>query len=400
MQNMRNDRRVPKGLVVCAAAMLALASSGWQPARAQGGGRAARGAAAGADTTLRGNIVGTVRDSTGAPIPGARVEVGSQFTAVTDDQGAFALRGIPAGPIILRVRRIGFAPLVSQWDLGALTLSLDLRLHAYPAVLPAVHIQSRREPYDSRLAGFNQRRKQKLGQYITRADIERGHTYVMTDALERLPGVQAYHIPGIGGTTVRFAGEQCPPLVLVDGFPAALGRFDLNIIDLTSVEGIEVYQNGASVPPALAGPYGMENCGVIAIWSRPMRPTVRANQLPPEHPLNLDSLVKADAVYTAQTVDEPVRYVQGTAAPVYPDSLYRAEVPGRVIARFVVDTSGGVEQGSVHIVSATAPAFADAVRVALRSATFSPAKVGGAPVRQLVQMPFDFHPAPPDSARR
>ncbi|MDE3216545.1 MAG: TonB family protein, partial [Gemmatimonadota bacterium] len=352
-----------------------------------------------ADTdTASGRIIGTVRDSAGNPIPGARVEVLPRFVTTTDSGGAFALHGLPRGPVILRVRRIGFAPLVSQWDLGPITLALDLRLHAFPAVLPAVRIQSRREPYDSRLAGFNLRLKQKLGQYITRADIERGHSYVMTDALQRLPGVQAYHIPGIGGTTVRFAGEQCPPLVMVDGFPAALGRFDLNIIDLSSVEGIEVYQNGASVPPALAGPYGMENCGVIAIWSRPMRPTVRANQLPPEHPLNLDSLVKADAVYTAGTVDEPVRYVQGTAAPAYPDSLFRAEVPGHVVARFVVDTAGAVEQASVNIVSATLPAFAEAVRQALRSATFTPAKVAGAKVRQLVEMPFDFHPVKPDSA--
>lgn len=141
----------------------------------------------------------------------------------------------------------------------------------------------------------------------------------------------------------------------------------------------------------------MENCGVIAIWSRPMRPTVRADQLPPEHPVNLDSLVKADAVYTAETVDVPVRYVQGTAAPMYPDSLFRAGVAGHVVARFVVDTAGAVEPRSVDIESATLPAFGQAVREALRSATFTPARVGGAVVRQLVEMPFEFHPAKADS---
>ncbi len=397
MQHTRYDRRSRNGLVVCAAAILALASPGWQPAWGQGGAGGRAGETT-ADTTLRGSIVGTVRDSAGAPIEGALVEVGHAATH-TDQRGAFALHGLPAGSIVLRVRRIGFAPLVSQWDVGPLTLSLDLRLHAFPVVLPAVHVQSRHEPYDDRLAGFYARLRSHMGYYITRADIARGHSYVMTDVLQRIPGVQPYPIPGgIGGMTVRFAGELCKPLVLVDGFPAALGRFDLNIIDLDAVEGIEVYQDGTSVPPSLAGPYGMQNCGVIAIWSRPMRPAVRADQLPPEQPPNVDSLLRVNAVYTAKTVDQPVRYVMGTAAPAYPDSLYQAGVPGRVVARFIVDTVGTVEPKSVSIVSATAPAFGEAVRQALRSAAFSPARVGGQTVRQLVEMPFEFHAAKDDSA--
>ncbi|OYV66915.1 MAG: hypothetical protein B7Z72_10495, partial [Gemmatimonadetes bacterium 21-71-4] len=189
MFSTRSDRRVRKGLFVCAVAILGVALPASRAAGAQGTG--SRRPAVRADTdTVRGTIIGTVRDSVGSPIPGARVEVAARFTTRTDSAGAFALHGLPTGPLILRVRRIGFAPLVSQWDLGPITLSLDLRLHAFPTVLPAVRVQSRREPYDSRLAGFNLRRKQKLGQYITRADIERGHSYVMTDALQRLPGVQ------------------------------------------------------------------------------------------------------------------------------------------------------------------------------------------------------------------
>jgi TonB family protein len=390
----RSYRRSQTGLVVCIAAMLVLAAPGARAARPL-----QASVRADTDTTKYGSIIGTVRDSAGAPIAGAYVEAPPRFGVRTDSNGAFALHGLPVGPVVLRVRRFGYAPQTSAWDLGPETLSLDLRLQAFPPVLPVVRVQSRVEPYDARLAGFYARRQQKLGYYITRADIERGHSFVMTDVLQRLPGVQPYEMRGALGTTVRFAGESCPPLVLVDGFPASLGRFDLNMIDLESVEGIEVYKNGTSVPPSLQGPYGMGNCGVIAIWSRPMRPHLRADQLPPAHPLNLDSLVRADAVYTAGTVDQPVKYVEGSARPVYPDSLFNAHVPGRVVARFVVDTSGAVEPRSVNIVSATAPAFADAIRDALRSAEFVPARLGGAAVRQLVEMPFDFHPAAPDSTR-
>ncbi|MGH7689891.1 MAG: energy transducer TonB, partial [Gemmatimonadaceae bacterium] len=157
-----------------------------------------------------------------------------------------------------------------------------------------------------------------------------------------------------------------------------------------TVEGIEVYLHGSSVPSTLAGPYGMENCGLIAIWSRPMRPNVRVDQLPQGRPLNLDSLVRSNEVYTAASVDQPATYTQGTAVPIYPDSLYRARVAGHVVARFVVDTSGSVEARSIEIVSATQPPFGAAVRQALRAAAFSPARAGGRLVRQIVQMPFDF----------
>ena len=343
------------------------------------------------DSQVVGTIIGTVRDSTGVPVPGARVQAGPRYIALTDSTGAFALRGVPRGPVVLSVRRLGFAPATSMWDLGAITLSLDLRIHAFPIVLPAVFAQARHEPFDSRLAGFYHRLGEKLGYYITRAQIDSLGTFRMTDVLERIPGVRRFTMPGALGTSVTMAGSRCPPLVMVDGFPASMGRFDLNMIDLSTVEGIEVYLHGSSVPAVLAGSYGMENCGLIAIWSRPMRPNVRANQLPPRHRINLDSLLKSNEVYTAASVDQAAEYTQGTAVPIYPDSLYRARVSGRVVARFVVDTAGAIEPGSIDIVSATEPPFGAAVLGALRAATFAPARLEGRRVRQLVEMPFDFN---------
>jgi TonB family protein len=369
------------GLLLCAAGGTLMAQRG-QPA---------------SDSARTGTISGTVKDEHGAPVVGAHVEAGPAFAAVTDSSGRFALRGLPVGSVSLTVRRVGFAPLSSRWDLGAYTLTLDLRIQANPVALPVVRVQSKPQPYDARLAGFYERMHQKLGYYLTEKDFERGHSFVMTDALQRLPGVKPYTMPGALGTTVRLSGESCPPLVIVDGFPAALGHFDLDMIDLSTVEGIEVYPRGTSVPAALMGPYGMQNCGVIAIWSRPMRPNVRADQLPPEHPVNVDSLLQANVIYTPGSVDVPARYIAATAAPVYPDSLFKAGISGKVLARFVVDTSGDVEPATVSIVSASDSLFGAAVVAALRGARFQPARLRNAPVRQLVEMPFDFAPTKSDS---
>ena len=152
------------------------------------GQRGRAGAVVERDTQPRGNITGTVRDSAGDPVAGAHVEAGPKYVAVTDSAGAFALRGVPQGPVALSVRRIGYAPVTSMWDLGGIALSLDLRIHAFPQVLATVYAQARREPFDSRLAGFNQRKAEKLGYYITRGQIDSLGTFRMTDVLERIPG--------------------------------------------------------------------------------------------------------------------------------------------------------------------------------------------------------------------
>ena len=382
--------------VLCAVAGALAMLGGATSAGAQGGG--GRGQAA-ADTGATGNIVGVVVDSAGAPVPGVRVEAGPKFVSTTDSNGAFALRGLPVGSVAITLRRLGYAPAMSIWDVGATTLSLQLRIRAYPAVLPAVVAEGRREPFDGRLAGFNARRKKGVGYLFSRAQIDSMNESRLTDVLARVPGVREFTMPGALGTSVTMAGAPCPPLVMVDGFPASMGRFDLNMIPPSGVEGLEVYPHGVAVPPDLAGPYGTERCGLIAIWSRPMRPAVRADQLPPEHPPDLDSLLEANVVYAASSVDRPVRYFDGTAQPIYPDSLFRAGVGGSATARFVVDSLGRVEVATIHIVSATDKQFGDAVRRALEKARFAPARLDGRAVRQVVEMPFDFKPPAPDSAK-
>jgi protein TonB len=49
-----------------------------------------------------------------------------------------------------------------------------------------------------------------------------------------------------------------------------------------------------------------------------------------------------------------------------------------------------VERGTVRVVDATHPAFGEAARAAVAAMRFRPAEVGGRPVRQLVELPFEF----------
>lgn len=98
----------------------------------------------------------------------------------------------------------------------------------------------------------------------------------------------------------------------------------------------------------------------------------------------------AEAVMTAMSVDQPVELVPGQRPPRYPAALERAGIAGTVTAQFVVDTAGHVEKGSVAMLHATHPAFAEAVATRLAALRFVPALARGRVVRQLVEQRFQF----------
>jgi TonB family protein len=97
----------------------------------------------------------------------------------------------------------------------------------------------------------------------------------------------------------------------------------------------------------------------------------------------------AGKAYTENQVEEAVVPTR-QPSPRYPESLRSVNVTGTVIAQFVVDQRGRVEPGSIRILDTPHKLFSDAVRSALLEARFRPARVGGNPVRQLVEQPFVF----------
>jgi TonB family protein len=96
------------------------------------------------------------------------------------------------------------------------------------------------------------------------------------------------------------------------------------------------------------------------------------------------------AVYFEFQVEDPVRPVDGARGPRYPAEARAAGREGEVLAQFVVDTTGLVEMATFKVLKSTGPEFVAAVREGLMGMRFEPARVGGRPVRQLVQQPFQF----------
>lgn len=345
------------------------------------------------ESQAQAGVRGVVVDSLGGAIPGAQVMVqGSNASAVTDAAGAFRIQRIPAGAVVLNVRRLGYKPAVRTLEhAGAAESVIEIRLAAVPEVLPTVEVRRRPEASDARLAGYNARREKRVGHFVTRDQIERHDSPRFADVLRGVPGLVVRPLRGSGGgRTVSIRGN-CSPLVFLDGFPAASGALDLDMIDLSSVEGIEIYSGLATVPAEFLSVQGTERCGVIAIWSRPAR--ARQRRLTAAKAGELERHLASRAVYTAEQVDEPAILAPGTVNPVYPDTLWRAGVSGRVMAEFIVGADGMIEQGTFGIASTTHPYFSAAIRAALETAAFRPATLAGRRVRQLVQVPFVFDPA-------
>lgn len=95
-------------------------------------------------------------------------------------------------------------------------------------------------------------------------------------------------------------------------------------------------------------------------------------------------------VWDGPTVEIPVVPDPRNPVPTYPEPLRQAGIAGRVLAEFVVDSTGRVRPGSLQVVESSHPQFASSVRRTVPSLRFAPARVRGAKVAQRVRMPFEF----------
>ena len=340
-----------------------------------------------------GSLGGLARNAAGEPLVGVQVTIeGFSTRATTRDNGEFHIAGIPAGTVRIIARRLGYLPARRELviPVGA-TLRVELIMRPAPAEMAPVTVTARREPFDSRLSGFRQRAESQAAGYIfTREKIERTSNRSTFDLIRTVPGVRIV-TNGRGAAieqSLRFRSNRCPPVVFIDGFAASAAEFDLSTIDLNMVEGVEVYTSGTSLPPEFfTVARGLEQCGVIAIWSRP-------TQLRRPRPALSADAERAEArrgALAANAVDD-VAYPLGARALeiVYPDSLWRESTAGEVTVEFVVDDRGELAWPSLKVVNETHPYFTRAVLEALALVSWEPARLGGRRVAQLVVMPVRF----------
>jgi len=94
--------------------------------------------------------------------------------------------------------------------------------------------------------------------------------------------------------------------------------------------------------------------------------------------------------YSENVVEKTVWPRRGNPTPRYPGMLERAGVEGRLLVRFVVDSTGKVDPKQMEFPATAERGFVESIKYALLHSRYFPAELGGIRVRQLVQQEFVF----------
>ena len=231
-----------------------------------------------------------VEDSTGLPIPGAKVELLAGDTTIrattfANNYGWFELLPQGDGQFLLRASHPPYRNTATlAVTLGNLeTITVVLRLTGGP--IPIQPLVVKATPRD-RMSGYRERLKNNaFGHFITRADLDQRGAYSLSHAMRFAPGVSIARVQDGAfvseGVFMRSFGGACVPAVYLDGMQIPTGRiFDINdLISVEEVAGIEVYRSVLTAPmefrlSALGSTPDSDGsemwCGVIAVWSRPV----------------------------------------------------------------------------------------------------------------------------------
>jgi iron complex outermembrane receptor protein len=238
--------------VLCLTTLLVLLAVTAAPACAQTG----RGAGA-----VRFDLIGTVVDSEGAPVSGARVlAVEAQRSVLTGEDGGFSLQGLPAGTQTLEIRRLGYRTSLVTVELPRSGL-LRVTLVESPLALEPLNVTVARGPLDASSSPL-------ATATLDEAKMDREVSISLAQTLEQLAGVRNLSTgQEIGKPVIRgLSGARV--LVLSDGIRLedyAWSNEDGPAVDAAMADRIEVIRGPASVL------YGANAVGgVVNVISAPL----------------------------------------------------------------------------------------------------------------------------------
>lgn len=221
-----------------------------------------------------------VEDSTRIPLAGATVSVlragagRAASSVLSDSAGGFRLALERAGAFIVRVSHPSYRPFDSDTIRvqSGEVVTLELRLAREAVALEPLVVTAR---VDRRLAAFHERaRRAGFGRFLTRSDIEQRGATGPVALVRGMPGVRVAYVPACPGCAeeevifLRGAVDGCIPTVLIDGMAVRQdATFPLKaLLNPNDLEGVEVYTEPGTIPPALGGFGG--SCGLVAFWTR------------------------------------------------------------------------------------------------------------------------------------
>jgi len=214
---------------------------------------------------LRGQVV---RADDGEPLASADVRVlDTPLRTVTDARGAFEFPRIPPGTYRVRFEQLGYGTRTDSVEVGfRSTIELKAPLATAAVKLPPLTVSVRSHVLAD--AGFYDRREHNPGMFLTRKDWEHRAPGRASEVLRMVPGIRLQPARG-GFDNIVLDRRGCAVRYFLDGVRTN-STFQLDEVNVTWIEALEIYRGPAEVPPQFAGFSGSEraSCGVIAIWTR------------------------------------------------------------------------------------------------------------------------------------
>ena len=218
------------------------------------------------DGRLSGTVVAVAG---GKPLAGAQVSIAGGPHVSANERGEWTLTDAPMGTRMLEVRALGYYPERRRVDIVAGAAPVHVALSTFQAVLDTVRIRASRlaDRHDS---GFESRRRNGAGRYLTAQDIARRGSLFTSDIFRMISGVRVERDAGGFEKVFTMRGafaERCSPAVYINGhYMATQSADDVDSEMLPKdIAAIEVYSE-ASVPPQFQ--QGLSGCGSIVIWTK------------------------------------------------------------------------------------------------------------------------------------
>ena len=239
--------------------------------------------------TLRGRVL---NDLTDAPVAGAEISI-EEFglRAVADSAGRFVLQRVPQGRRLVWARKIGFNPVSDVVVLpDSQAVEHDFVLFQTVTRLSAVEVVGA-APVKGKLQEFDERRRSGIGHFLTDSIISKNESRRMSEIFALIPGAHvlrgttnaAWVASSRGATSMRPQAltemdrrrgakvGACYASVVLDGVFVYQGNpdeslWDINSMQPSSIAGIEVYSDGATIPAKYNGT--RLSCGLVVIWTK------------------------------------------------------------------------------------------------------------------------------------
>ncbi len=212
-------------------------------------------------------LVGVVRDPSGAALEGVTVEIAGANTR-TNARGAFQLFTAEIDTVTITFRRLGYSAIEAllaarerQWDTVLVQLERSFQR------LRSVSVNEAAPRRALGLRDFEERRAKSSGVFITRAEIVARGVSRMSDILRNSRGVNIVRgrVRFVSQTGSR--GTMCQPDIWLDG--TRTRGMEVDDILASDVEAMELYSNFSLVPFEFSSRDANKlPCGTIVIWTR------------------------------------------------------------------------------------------------------------------------------------